>query len=65
MIKTLIFVLKRNVLFDQIENTQKINHFKKMWLSNSWDTEDRDVIWDWFSTFITLSQKYIKNKRTD
>jgi hypothetical protein len=49
-----IFELEDNV------DKKKINHFKKLWLSNDLDYEDKNVIWQWMETFIYLSDKYSK-----
>jgi len=52
------FFLNHNILFSQLDNVNKINHFKQLWQSNRLDNDDRDVIWRWFSLFIRLAEKY-------
>jgi hypothetical protein len=54
------FFLNNNILFDKFDNKQvdKVNHFKRLWLSKSLDKEDKDVIWSWFASFILLGNKY-------
>jgi len=39
-------------------NTEKIDHFKKLWKSNSLDKEDKETIWRWMDCFIKISNKY-------
>ena len=53
------FFLTNNVLFEKIDQN-KVNHFKKIWLSPKLDSEDKDVIWAWYDTFISLAEKYQK-----
>jgi len=59
------FFLNYNVLFEKLDDqdTTKINHFKNLWLSNSLDTEDRETLWRWFSSFVTLGIKYKELKQ--
>ena len=38
----------------------KTNVFKKIWLSDTLDDEDRVVIWEWISSLLTLVDKYNK-----
>ena len=38
----------------------KINNFKKLWRSPTLDDDDKEVVWQWFDIFITLSEKYQK-----
>ena len=56
------FFLNNNILFDNFEqaNTSKINHFKRLWLSERVDDEDRNVIWSWFDSFLYLANKYLE-----
>ena len=61
------FFLNNNILFgfDGNDNTlNKVNHFKRLWQSNSMDAENKDIIWSWFKTFIALGNKYknLQNK---
>jgi hypothetical protein len=55
------FFLNENI-FDIEDNVDKnkINHFKKLWLSNDLDDEDKNIIWQWMETFIYFSDKYSK-----
>ena len=53
------FFLESNI-FDSISKT-KVVHFKKLWRSKSLDDDDKKVIWQWFDSFIFLSEKYQKS----
>ena len=58
------FFLNHCTLMEDINNQKtkgKINHFKKLWRSETLDDEDKEVVWQWFDIFITLSEKYQKN----
>ena len=39
-------------------HSERIDHFKNLWKSNSLDKEDRDIIWKWMDCFIKISNKY-------
>lgn len=60
-------VEERNELFF-LEGTQtffeklklKTNVFKKIWLSDTIDDEDRVVIWEWVNSLLVLVDKYDK-----
>ena len=43
------------------EKKDKVNHFKKMWRSDTLDADDRRIVWEWFDSFIFLSEKYQKS----
>lgn len=58
------FFLNKCTLMEDINNQNtkgKINHFKKLWRSKTLDDEDKEVVWQWFDIFVTLSEKYQKN----
>lgn len=58
------FFMNHCSLFEDFQNQQnkeKINHFKKLWRSSSLDKEDKRVVWDWFDSFIFLTEKYQKS----
>jgi hypothetical protein len=40
--------------------TEKVNHFKDLWLSDKLDDNDRDIIWKWMDLFISIADKYYK-----
>lgn len=42
----------------------KSNVFQKVWLSNVLDDDDRDIIWEWINSIITIVDKYnnLENK---
>ena len=59
------FFLNKCELFESIQNTErkgKVNRFKKLWRSSSLDNDDKRVVWEWFDSFIYLSEKYQKCK---
>lgn len=62
-LKTLIdtrdekFFLENNILFEQLDKN-KVNHFKRIWLSKDIDNQDKDIIWKWFTSLIYLAKKY-------
>jgi len=41
-------------------NKDRLNYFKTLWTSEKIDEDDKKAIWEWFDTFIFLSEKYIK-----
>lgn len=54
------FFLKNNILFEELDN-KKVNHFKTLWRSPQlFDEEDKKTLWQWFSSFIILAEKYQK-----
>jgi len=58
------FFLNHCTLMEDINNQNtkgKINHFKKLWRSETLDDDDKEVVWQWFDIFVTLSEKYQKN----
>jgi len=61
------FFLNNNVLFEKFsqDESNKINHFKRMWTSKDLDKEDKDVIWKWFQSFIYLGNKYVECKKKE
>ena len=38
----------------------KIEHFKRVWLSPILTDEDKEQMWKWFNLFLNLSQQYQK-----
>lgn len=42
----------------------KSNVFQKVWLSNVLDDDDRDIIWEWINSIVTIVDKYnnLENK---
>jgi hypothetical protein len=53
------FFMNNNSLFEKV-NQNKVNHFRKLWTSPKLDKEDKEIIWAWYDTFITLAEKYTK-----
>lgn len=58
------FFLNKCTLFESITSKEKgkVSRFKKLWRSESLDDEDKKVVWEWFDSFIFLSEKYQKCK---
>lgn len=54
------FFLENNPLFEKFDDnkSRKVSHFKTLWMSDTLTAEDRDVIWDWFRSFIQLGNEY-------
>ena len=53
------FFLNNNILFEELDSN-KVNHFKRIWRSKSLNEDDRKVIWLWFKGFLFLAEKYDK-----
>jgi hypothetical protein len=53
------FFLNHCNLFEGISDKKK-NKFKKLWRSPSLDKDDKRIMWEWFDSFIYLSEKYQK-----
>ena len=51
------FFLENDILFQKL-NPNKVSYFKQLWMSDELDAEDRMVIWQWFDSFIILSERY-------
>lgn len=51
------FFLNNDVLFRGIQNN-KINHFKRLWKSNSLTDDDREIIFKWFDHLLNLVEQY-------
>ena len=56
------FFLQNSILYTGASlASDKINHFKDLWLSKQLDNNDRDIIWKWMDLFIAISHKYYKS----
>ena len=53
------FFLDNDVLFQSLQSN-KVNHFKRIWCSGVFDDDDKEVIFKWFESFIRLSERYQK-----
>ena len=42
----------------------KVNHFRNIWRSSTLDDEDREILWQWFDSFVLLAEKYGELKST-
>ena len=51
-----VFFLEKDNIFG-MSPKDKVVHFKELYLKMS--TEDRTTLWDWFSVFISICEKYI------
>ena len=57
------FFLNHCKIFEDIQDKKDqgtVSHFKKLWRSSSLDDEDKNVVWQWFDSFIFLTEKYQK-----
>lgn len=52
------FFLENQVLYQEINNNDRVNHFKRIWESESISKEDREVMWRWFELLVALAEKY-------
>lgn len=53
------FFLENNILFEELDSS-RVNHFKRIWKSESLNEEDRDSIWRWFDRFLLRAERYNK-----
>ena len=51
------FFINHNILFEKLDDN-KVNHFKRLWLSGKLDKENKETIWRWFTSFVFLAEKY-------
>lgn len=40
----------------------KVSHFRNLWLSNDLDEETKITIWNWIDIFVSIADKYSKEK---
>ena len=40
----------------------KVSHFRNLWLSNDLDDETKITIWNWIDIFVSIADKYSKEK---
>ncbi len=55
------FFLNHCSLFEELEGKEqknKVSRFKRLWRSEQLDDDDKRVVWEWFDSFIFLSEKY-------
>lgn len=53
------FFIDNNILYVNGNlSSEKENHFKNLWRSDILDEENRNTIWEWMKTFITIAQCY-------
>jgi len=41
---------------------EKVDHFKRIWLSETLTKEDRENLWRWFKLFLNIAIEYDKQK---
>ena len=51
------FFLEDEQLFSAFSD-RKVVHFKRLWCSPGLEKDDKDAIWAWFQSFITLAERY-------
>ena len=55
------FFLNNTILYTGGKiGTDKIDHFKNLWLSDKMDSSDRDIIWQWMNLFVDIADSYYK-----
>jgi hypothetical protein len=55
------FFIKNTLLYTGASlASEKVNHFKELWLSDKLDDNDREIIWKWMDLFISIADKYYK-----
>lgn len=53
------FFLNNQLLYTGGNMAQsRINHFKKLWVSEKLDDNDREIIWQWMDAFNNIANKY-------
>jgi hypothetical protein len=55
------YFISNTSIFTQL-SPDKVNNFKKIWISGQLDEGNKDVIWKWIDSFVYLSDKYTKTK---
>ena len=56
------FFLQNTTLYEKIDSST-VSYYKKLWLSNKLDNNDREVMWKWVSSFVFLGNKYVDVKK--
>ena len=51
------FFLDCEDIFDGIKG-DKVQYFKKLWLSPTFSDEDKEELWKWFQLFLHIAKKY-------
>lgn len=46
-------------MFDEL-GKDNVERFKKIWRSDHFDDEDKNMMWDWVDAFVYLGDKYAK-----
>lgn len=55
------FFLQNSLLYTGASiASEKINHFKNLWLSKQLDDNDREIVWQWMDLFISIADRYYK-----
>jgi hypothetical protein len=55
------FFLENDILYQNASvSSQKVNHFRKLWVSKRLDAADREMVWKWMDLFIHISKAYYK-----
>jgi len=52
------FFLNNNCSIFRELDSGKVSHFQKLWTSPDLNDEGKTILWDWFSLFLTLTEKY-------
>ena len=54
------FFLNHNLM----ESLNQKNHLRKIWKSGILDSEDKEILWKWFDSFVYLSDQVIKTRKS-
>lgn len=55
------FFLNNTILYTGGKiGSDKIDHFKNLWLSDKMDDSDRETIWQWMNLFVDIAESYHK-----
>ena len=57
------FFLQGKANFFSELDSSNVNHFKTIWKSNALDTDDKQMLWKWFDTFVYLAEKHVESKK--
>jgi len=57
-------VFMKNEIFESISKSKTIN-FAKLWKSDILDDADKETIWRWIDSFVTLSERYTKTRNAN
>lgn len=60
--KDVSYFLQNTGMYEKI-NPGKVSYYKKLWLSNKLDSNDKETMWKWLASFVFLGNKYLDAKK--